>query len=90
MELADRLMVDESNPKVIVRWLANGKVDVTTTSYVGAVRFSGLDLQVIPKLAGGALRVLRMIEYGSGVKLLRRLHSVSPMPTENADLFDLI
>lgn len=90
LDLADRLMVDESNPKVVVRWLVNGTVDVTTTSYIGTVRFSRLDLHVVAKLAGGALPVLRMIEYASGVDLLKRLNALAPMPAADADLFDLI
>src|SRR4051812_47861438 len=88
--LADRLMSDETDARLAVRWLANGDVDITASSWVGVVRFSKLDVLVVPKLVGGALRVLRMLDYAAGVNMLRRLPSDRPLPADGTDLFDLI
>ena len=63
-----------------VRWLRDSQVEVASSSWVGAARFSSLDVVVVPKLVGGALNVLRMIEYAAGVDILKRLPPERPDP----------
>jgi 5-methylcytosine-specific restriction enzyme subunit McrC len=90
VHLADKLMGDGSNPRLAVHWLANGEVDITASSWVGVVRFTHLDVHIVPKLVGGALRVLRMLDYAAGINMLRRLPANRPLPGNGSDLFDLI
>ena len=72
-----------------VDWLDGGQ-KATTHSWVGVVRFSAMEIRVVPKLIGGTLRVLRMIEYAESIRLLARLPTDRPLPGEGTDLFDLI
>src|SRR4051794_30750102 len=88
--LADRLTNREDGVRLNVRWMADGTVDVSSSSWVGVIRFSHVDVRVVPKLVGGPLRVLRMLEYASGITMLRRLPVDRPLPADGKDLFDLI
>jgi 5-methylcytosine-specific restriction enzyme subunit McrC len=90
--LADRLSrgSEDTEARLTVRWLAGGDVEVTASSWVGVVRFSELEIKVVPKFVGGALRVLRMLEYAGGVNLLRRLPADRALPVKGDDLFDLV
>jgi len=90
-KLAERLSAEgEIEARLDVRWLINGRVEVKATSWVGVVQFSGLEIRVVPKLVGGALRVLRMIEYSDGVQLLTRLPPDQQLAPTGDDLFELI
>src|SRR3954470_18245602 len=72
--LAARLGGDgEAGARLSVKWLAHGHLDIAASSWVGVVRFSGLDVHVVPKFVGGSLRVLRMLEYAAGIRMMRRL-----------------
>jgi len=77
-------------PRMDVVWLDGNQVKVRTYSWVGVVRFSAFEVHVVPKLIGGTLRVLRMIEYAGGVPLLARLRTERHLPVDGNDLFDLI
>ena len=88
--LADQLLSNDLKPRIAVRWLANGQVDIDTSSWVGVVRFSQLEIRVVPKLVGGSLRVLRMLDYARGIDMLGRLPATRPLPANGRDLFDLI
>ena len=77
-------------PRMDIDWLDGGQVKVTTHSWVGVVRFSAIEIRVVPKLIGGNLRVLRMIEYSEGIRLLEHLPTERPLPGDGNDLFDLI
>jgi 5-methylcytosine-specific restriction enzyme subunit McrC len=82
---------DEQEPaRLDVRWLTNGKVYIRTTSWVGVARFSQLEVHILPKLAGGKLRVLRMLEYALGVRMLRRLPDDATLTAKGHDLLDLV
>ncbi len=89
-QLANRLMSGQDGVRLDARWMADGTLDVSASSWVGVVRFSRVDVRVVPKLVGGSLRVLRMLEYASGVSMLRRLPTDRPLPADGKDLFDLI
>ena len=88
LALADRLQGEDGRLKVT--WLSGGDVEIISTSWVGVVRFSAFDAVVVPKLVGGALNVLRMLEYATEVDMLRRLPDLRPLPADGADLLDLI
>jgi 5-methylcytosine-specific restriction enzyme subunit McrC len=88
--LAERLGGHGPDPRLEVRWLARGQVEVIASSWVGVARFSGLEVRVIPKLAGDELGVLRMIEYASGLDLLRRLPAQRALVAHSTDLFELL
>ena len=77
-------------PRMDVDWLDGGQMKVTTHSWVGVVRFSAMEIRVVPKLIGGTLRVLRMIEYAESIRLLARLPTDRPLPGDGTDLFELI
>ncbi|UCZ63361.1 McrC family protein [Mycolicibacterium phocaicum] len=90
-QLAEKLSsVGEFDARLDVRWLVDGRVEVKASSWVGTVRFSGLEIRVVPKLVGGSLRVLRMIEYASGIRMLSHLPPNQRLLTEGSDLFQLI
>lgn len=89
--LAERLMArGDLEARIEVRWLARGMVDIVASSWVGVVRFSALEIRVVPKLVGGTLRVLQMLEYAEGVRLLRHLPADQQIAAEGGDLFQLI
>jgi len=94
--LADKHLRDslaaggDATPRMDVRFLAGGQMEVTTYSWVGVVRFSSVEIRVVPKLIGGNLRVLRMIEYAQDVRLIARLRTDRSLPAEGTDLFDLV
>jgi len=94
--LADKHLRDslaaggDATPRMDVRFLAGGQMEVTTYSWVGVVRFSSVEIRVVPKLIGGNLRVLRMIEYAQDVRLIARLRTDRSLPAEGNDLFDLV
>lgn len=73
-----------------VRWLANGRIDLRASSWVGVVRFSAIEIRVLPKLVGGELRVLQMIEYTEGIRLLKHLPANQQLEAAGDDLFELI
>ena len=77
-------------PRMDLDWLDSGQVKVRTYSWVGVVRFSAFEIHVVPKLIGGTLRVLRMIEYAGGIPLLARLSTDRHLPADGNDLFDLV
>lgn len=80
----------EGPARLDVRWLTSGNVEITATSWVGVVRFSSLEVHVVPKLVGGNLQVLRMLEYALGVRMLRRLPTQRTVASQGHDLLDLV
>lgn len=76
--------------KLSVRWLHNGDAEIAASSHVGLVRFSTLEVRVVPKLVGGELRVLEMLEYAAGLDLIRRFDHPRDMPHEGRNLFDVL
>jgi 5-methylcytosine-specific restriction enzyme subunit McrC len=80
----------ELDPRLDIDWLDGGQVKVTTHSWVGVARFSAMEIHVVPKLIGGNLHVLRMIEYAGGFPLLKLLPTDRTLPADGNDLFDLI
>jgi 5-methylcytosine-specific restriction enzyme subunit McrC len=65
-------------------------VRVTATSWVGVARFEQFEVRVVPKLAGGTLGLVEMIEFATGLNALRRSSGIRTLATEGANLFDLV
>lgn len=80
----------EPSARLDVRWLANGEVEIQASSWIGVVHFSNLEIHVVPKLVGGSLQVLRMLEYATGITILSRLPADRPHPPEGESLLELI
>ena len=62
IQLAEQLSSDVLEPKINVRWLSTGEVEISATSWVGVIQFSQVEIHVVPKLVGGQLGVLRMLQ----------------------------
>jgi 5-methylcytosine-specific restriction enzyme subunit McrC len=75
---------------VDVDWLHDGEMRVTTKAWVGVIRFSRVELRIVPKLVGGDLGVLAMFSYCSGWKSLTHLNSLRTLATGGANLLDLV
>ncbi|MFL0176828.1 McrC family protein [Mycobacterium sp. SMC-13] len=91
LELAARLSAGgDLDPRLEIRWLASGDLEVRASSWIGVARFSSVEIRVVPKLAGGTLRVLRMLEYTAGVRLLAHLPIDRQLPADGTDLFELV
>jgi 5-methylcytosine-specific restriction enzyme subunit McrC len=89
-KVADTLAASGDDAKLRVRWLIDGRAEISASSWVGVVRFSNLDIRVVPKLVGGELNVLRMIEFASGVDILRRLPNLRELPPSGEDFLQLV
>ena len=86
--LAGSLSAADGN--VHVEELRSG-VRVRTSSWIGVVRFEGFEFRVVPKLVGGNLGVLEMLEYASGLDALARLRGVRELATSaEGRLVDLL
>lgn len=76
--------------RVTVRWLAGNRAEISTTSYVGVISMDSVQIQITPKLAGGELGVLQMIDYATGLSALRHLPAERPLPSAGLHLRDLV
>ena len=74
----DRLLaaaLGEGEGRLIVDELQTG-IRVRPTSWIGVVQFEGFEVRVVPKLVGGNLGVVEMIDYASGLDALARFGAV--------------
>jgi 5-methylcytosine-specific restriction enzyme subunit McrC len=90
LRLCEQLAGDELKPKITIRWLRDGDIDVTASSWVGVVRLSVVEIRVVPKLVGGALGVLRMLQYAAAIDLISRVPIDRPLAAQTTDMLDLI
>jgi 5-methylcytosine-specific restriction enzyme subunit McrC len=74
---ADRQLAEalSAGQRMVVEELLEG-VRIRATSWIGVVQFEHFEVRVVPKLVGGNLGVLEMLEYASGVEALTRLQSI--------------
>ena len=75
-----RLLIDERRDGVYA----------TARSWIGVVRFTEFEIRVVPKLRGGNLGVVRMLDYASGVDALRRYDVARSLEAVGDDLIELI
>jgi 5-methylcytosine-specific restriction enzyme subunit McrC len=83
-QLAERLSLGVDHPRLNIRWLANGQVEVAANAWVGVVRFTNLDVHVRPKYAGNTLALLKMLDYTRSTSGFRRLASDRTFEPEGA------
>jgi 5-methylcytosine-specific restriction enzyme subunit McrC len=57
-------------PRLRVRELAGGRLEIAAGPCVGVVRFDACEIRILPKYLGSELDVLRMLEYAAGRGLL--------------------
>lgn len=67
-------------------------IRITASSWVGVVRFENFEIRIAPKLAGGNLGLIEMLEFTSGLDTLRRFKSIRNLNLlkDNDSLLDLI
>jgi 5-methylcytosine-specific restriction enzyme subunit McrC len=75
-----RLVIDERHDGVYA----------SARSWIGVVRFTDFEVRVVPKLKGGNLDVVRMLDYASGIDALRRYDAARDLETVGDDLVELI
>jgi 5-methylcytosine-specific restriction enzyme subunit McrC len=76
-----RLVVEELRQSLRIR----------ASSWVGEVRFEHFVVRVVPKLVGGHLGVLRMLDYASGLDALARFPAVRDLAVaKRGSLVDLL
>lgn len=75
-----RLLIDERRDGVFV----------SARSWIGVVRLTTVEIRVVPKLRGGNLGVVRMLDYASGVNALRRYKAERDLESVGDDLIELI
>jgi 5-methylcytosine-specific restriction enzyme subunit McrC len=89
---ADRRLVASlaaGEPRVAIDELVTG-VRVRASAWVGVLRFEAFDVQVVPKLAGENLGLVRLLEFTTGISALRRAAGRRELRIESGSLFDLI
>jgi len=67
-----------------------GGLRVRARSWVGVVRLDSLEIRVVPKLAGGNLRLVEMIQFTTGLDALRQSVGHQHIATDGDCLFDLL
>lgn len=87
-QLAAELAAGEVG-RLVVEELRAG-VRVSATSWVGVTRFEQFEVRITPKLAGGSLGLVEMIEFATGLDALRRSSGLRTLETDGANLLDLI
>lgn len=80
---------DNPNARLGIAELRNG-LRVTARSWVGVVRFSSFEVHVVPKLVGGDLGLVRLIDYASGLSALSRHPGVRKFEEGGGSLLDLV
>jgi 5-methylcytosine-specific restriction enzyme subunit McrC len=87
-KLAEALSAGEGRLRVTE--LADS-VRFDASAWVGVVRFTGLEVRIVPKLVGENLGVLQMLEYSSGLGALARLESARTLASDrDGSLVDLL
>ncbi|WP_197519482.1 McrC family protein [Mycobacterium sp. E2327] len=90
LRLAEQLASNKLAPKIAIRWLRTGEIEVSASSWVGVIRLSNVEIHVVPKLVGGSLGVLRMLQHSAGVELIARLPTARTLASHSTDLLDII
>lgn len=65
-------------------------VRITSRSWVGVLRFQGFELRIVPKFVEGNLGLVRMLEYSSGLEVLRRYLGKRKIAVDGDHLLDLV
>jgi 5-methylcytosine-specific restriction enzyme subunit McrC len=87
--LASQLGRDGDN-RLDLDWLHDGTLRVSSRAWVGVVRLERVELHVVPKLSGGNLGVLQMVDYASGLDALKRIPGIRDLDAGGAGMLDLV
>jgi 5-methylcytosine-specific restriction enzyme subunit McrC len=87
--LARQLGRDGDN-RLDLDWLHDGTLRISSRAWVGVVRLERAELHVVPKLSGGNLAVLQMVDYASGLDALKRMEGIRELGTGGASMLDLV
>lgn len=85
-----RVLAEQNESMLRVEWLYDRSAKITSRSWVGVVRFDSFEVRVVPKLVGGNLGILRMLDYTRGVDAIQRLPTMQVLEDEGASLIDLV
>ena len=66
------------------------RLRVTAHSWVGAIRFSGFEVRIIPKLTGGNLGLVELMDYALELNHLRRYEGYRKIKEQDDNLFDVL
>ena len=89
---ADRALAEalaDGEGRLVVEELRDA-IRIETKAWIGVVRFSGFEIRVVPKVAGGELGVLQMLSYTRGLDALKRLTNMRALDVPGGHLLDLI
>jgi 5-methylcytosine-specific restriction enzyme subunit McrC len=84
-----RVLGESDGGRILIDERRDG-VYASARSWIGVVRFADFEVRVVPKLKGGNLDIVRMLDYASGVDALRRYDAVRDLETAGNDLVELI
>ncbi|MET8437467.1 hypothetical protein ABZV61_32885 [Streptomyces sp900116325] len=73
-----------------LRPLVRDRLEIRADCHVGVVTLDSLEIRVVPKLVGGSLAVLQMVEYASDSAALRHFDLPKTFATGGPHLRDLI
>lgn len=80
----------EGDQRLAVDELRDG-IRIRPTSWIGVVRFEHFEIRIVPKLVGGNLGVLEMLDYASGLEALARFPAVRELAVaRDGGLVDLL
>jgi 5-methylcytosine-specific restriction enzyme subunit McrC len=82
--------LDEGEAKLRTHWDKDGALRAESRSWVGVVRVADLEIRIIPKLAGSAPGVAKMLHYALRAEALARLPSSQFVETGDPSLLDLV
>jgi len=80
----------QGDKRLVVEELREG-TRIQARSWIGEVRFESWGIRVVPKLVGGNLGVVEMLDYASGLHALDRFHGERELATsKDGSLVDLL
>jgi 5-methylcytosine-specific restriction enzyme subunit McrC len=63
---------------------------LSARSWVGVVRFSNFEVRILPKMAGGNVGLVKLVDYAAGLEALDRHPADHSIDAEGLSLFDLV
>ncbi|WP_306316274.1 MULTISPECIES: McrC family protein [unclassified Streptomyces] len=78
------------NRLITLRSLDRDRLEIRAGWYVGVLELDAMDIRVVPKLVGGNLNVLRMLEYTTATTAVHHLDVRRTFDTGDPHLRDLI
>jgi 5-methylcytosine-specific restriction enzyme subunit McrC len=86
----DRALLDRMSDQHLFLLETREGVRVETRGHVGVVQLESLRICIEPRLIGGSLNLVRLIDFTRRVDLMRRLRGDAGVELEGDDLFELV